>query len=236
MVDPRLAAALAPPRPGRLVRWLGPLSAGVRATDEQIRGHAAHWAAAAGGAFASPSLLVAFGDSLSQGVGAQDPADGYVARLAHLIAETTGTAPGVLNLSRSGARIRDVRDQQLPTFASIVDDLTATTTVVVCTVGSNDLMRGALPHRVADELVALVGDLPDGTIVATLPEAGSMSGRIVNRRLRTAAAATSLDLADVGAALQRWRGLAAGDRFHPNAEGYGVWFDAFRGPVLDRLS
>ncbi len=225
---------MAPPKPGRLVRWLGPLSAGLRATDAQIRGHAAHWATTAEAVFTHERLLVAFGDSLSQGIGAEDPADGYVARLAALVGETTGVKPGVLNLSRSGARVRDVVERQLPAYAAIAPDLAAPP-LVVCTVGSNDLLRGALPNRVARDLAALAPMLPGGAVLATLPEAGSLSGRVVNRRLRAEAGAAGLELADVGSALQRWRGLAAGDRFHPNEAGYTVWFEAFREPILRRL-
>ena len=64
--------------------------------------------------------------------------------------------------------------------------------------------------------------------MATLPARGSLAAKSLNRRLRAEAARRSLPVADVDAGLRTWRGHQAGDRFHPNDSGYGIWVEAFR--------
>lgn len=53
-------------------------------------------------------LYVALGDSAAQAVGTSDPRHGYVSLLADRLRESTGRPVEIVNLSRSGARIKDV--------------------------------------------------------------------------------------------------------------------------------
>lgn len=220
-MDAALSLALAPPAESsfyRRLRWLP----SVRAVGEHLPAYATHWRdeAEAAVAAARPSLVV-LGDSLSQGIGATTPDTSYVGLLRRHLG---GEAVPVVNLSRSGARIADVLDTQLPAFeASGVEAL-----AIVCTVGSNDIMHSFRLGRVREQLAALVAALPEGAILATLPESGSRVGSLMNRVIRSEAAAAGRPVADVGRLLGRWRGKVSGDSFHPNDAGYQVWFEAFR--------
>ena len=59
-------------------------------------------------------LWVVLGDSTAQGLGAPGPHGGYVGQTLHELRRTTGRHWRVLNLSVSGALIRDVIADQIP--------------------------------------------------------------------------------------------------------------------------
>ncbi len=226
-MDPLLDAALRPGEPGRAVRALGRFLPGVRATGEQIVELSDYWRAEAEAALASSDpLLVALGDSLAQGVGASRPELGYVGLLRQQLSTVHGCEVGVVNVSRSGAVIEDVVATQIPALtgqsARAVSPL-----LMVCTVGSNDLVRGASPRRLRSRMEALFAVAPPGLIVATMPSVGSITASLANRHVRQLARETGRPLADVGSALRSWRGRSANDRFHPNDRGYQVWAEAF---------
>jgi len=67
-------------------------------------------------------LYVALGDSSAQGIGASRPERGYVGLVAQHVRESTGQPVLVINLSRSGARIDDVLDRQLPALRGLRPD------------------------------------------------------------------------------------------------------------------
>lgn len=222
-MDAALAAALAPPAPSnyyRRLRWLP----SVRAVGEHLPAYAAHWRAEAERAAAMPDrpALVVLGDSLAQGIGASSPQASYAGRLqTHL--GGPAVVP-VLNLSRSGARIADVLRTQLPALAASGVRPVA----VVCTVGSNDILHSFRLRTVRRSFEELVDALPPDAVLATLPEQGSRVGALMNRTIRRRASAEGRPVADVGRALTTWRGRVSGDAFHPNDEGYAVWFEAVR--------
>lgn len=227
-MDPVLAAALEPPTPGRLVRVTSFLP-GVARTAEQIERYADHWRRLALDALAADGpVLVALGDSLAQGIGASDPDHGYVGGLRRHL--TVGSmSPPVLNLSRSGATIDDVTKVQLPALVASG----VTRAVVVCTVGSNDLVRSVRPMRTRRSLANLLDAVPAETVMAALPARGSLAAKGVNRRLRVEAERRELVVADVNANLTTWRGHQASDRFHPNDAGYRFWTEAFVAALAD---
>ena len=170
-------------------------------------------------------VYVALGDSLAQGLGASRPDLGYVG----LLARRLGNAR-VINLSVSGARIRDVLDDQLPALAMLpqVD-------VVTLDIGGNDV-RDFDPSRFARDVWELMSRLPAGTVVADVPyfmhghwerDAGEAS-----RLLHAAAGAHELPVVPIHDVLRRrgWRGMFgdyAADFFHPNDRGHQIWADAF---------
>ena len=217
-----LAAALEPGRPGWLVRRASILP-GVAATADQIATSARYWRTEAIDALATDRpLLVALGDSLAQGVGASRPERGYVGLLQRELAADAPAMP-VVNLSRSGARILDVLQTQLPALAAIDHPVG----LVVCTVGSNDLVRSAHYRRTRALMDRLLDELPPASIVATLPSRGSLTATRLNRHLRRQAQLRGRPVADVGAMLTSWSGRRASDRFHPNDRGYEIWLHAF---------
>lgn len=222
-MHPTLAAAYEPPTPGRLLR-LTRFLPGIATTADQIERFADHWLAEATEAGASGDpVLVALGDSLAQGIGASAPEAGYVGRLRRELA-VDGRLPPVLNLSRSGAKIADVVETQLPALAAAA----VTPMLVVCTVGSNDLVRSARPSRTGRDLLQLLDLLPPNAVMATVPARGSLAAKHLNRQVRREAERRSIAVADVDARLTSWRGNRAADRFHPNDSGYGIWVEAFR--------
>ena len=221
-MDQTLERALQPGHPGRLVRALRVLP-GVKATADQIEQHSARWRAEAELAIAAEGpVAVVLGDSLSQGIGAADVDSSYPARVCGVLEGTIGPTP-ILNLSRSGARIGDILDTQLPALHAA----TVQTRIVMCTVGNNDLLRSARLGHQRQQMTSLLAGLPAKSLVATLPAAGSIAARRFNAWLRAEAPSHGIVLADVDRLLTRWRGLRAADGFHPNEDGYTYWVRAF---------
>ncbi|MHB8274889.1 MAG: hypothetical protein ACYDC9_09005 [Dermatophilaceae bacterium] len=64
-------------------------------------------------------MYVTLGGSAAQGVGASSPRRGYVSLVAEQLSRSTGRPVRVINLSRSGARVRDVVDEQQPRLAGM---------------------------------------------------------------------------------------------------------------------
>lgn len=210
------------PRP--FTRAISRVSAGTRAVAAQVNPREREWREIAAAALAGTlPLWVVLGDSIAQGVGTTDISRTWVARIAGALA-ADGRPHGIVNLSRSGARSADVRDQQLPLLAHLGHD----PTLVTCGVGTNDLMRNPHPPSVSARVNELIDELPPGTIVSTLPTPSvSPSGRWVNRSVARTATRQGHRVADVVPHLRGPRGAWASDRFHPNDHGYGAWVDAY---------
>ena len=208
-----------------LLRLLPP----VRRSLDQVGAHAAEWQRRADAVLAGPRdgdpLWVVLGDSTAQAVGLADVSDGYVERVRRLLEARDGRGWRVLNLSRSGAVMADVLDVQLPRLA----DLRAQgwqPALVTCLVGGNDLRRTPLPRLLAD-LRRLLGAVPDGAVVATLPRGlREPRARTANVLLRQLAAGRGLPVVDLWTATgPPWRGKYA-DGLHPNAAGVTDWVAA----------
>ena len=174
-------------------------------------------------------LYVALGDSAAQGIGASRPERGYVGLLAGRMREQTGHPVQVVNLSRSGATIRDLLNTQLPKLGELRPD------VVTVAIGGNDV-RSYQRARFSADVDELTAALPSGTYIADVPD--FMHGRWGDR----AAEAGGILAARAGAQqlrvvrlhdTQRDRGASAmltdfaADWFHPNDRGHRVWADAF---------
>lgn len=181
-------------------------------------------------------VYVALGDSTAQGIGATSPDKGYVGLLAERIARQSGKQVRIVNLSRTGAKARDVLEQQLPQAASYRPDL------VTLAVGANDAATGN--SAAFDEAYSqILAQLPPGkSVVATVPYFG---GRVdangmdmaLSDTIRDMVAGQDFGLADLQTALKRkdsFRNYSA-DYFHPGNYGYRVWADAFWQAVEPRL-
>ena len=182
-------------------------------------------------------LYVALGDSAAQGIGASRPDRGYVGLIAQRLRETTGRPVQVVNLSRSGARVRDVVDDQLPRLAALRPDL------VTVGVGGNDI-RGYDADRYERDVTALVDGLPAGAVIADTPY--FMHGAAQRDADRAAAAVTHLAeqrglvVAPLQEAMRRrgWRAMLtdyAADWFHPNDRGHRVLASTFWDAIGSRL-
>lgn len=204
--------------PGRAVRVMSAVLPGVARVWTQVDPYADAWHAHNLEVLGRPGRRwVVLGDSMSQGIGASAYDAGWVGQLSRRFA-ASGHELHVLNLSATGARVRDVIDQQLPALELVgprEDDL------VTVVVGSNDLFGGrARRERLPDDLGELVDRLPTGAVVATLPQPSRVADE-ANAHVERAAAAGRIVMADLRVTgPTSWRGRLAGDFFHPNDEGY----------------
>jgi acyl-CoA thioesterase I len=187
-------------------------------------------------------LYVALGDSAAQGIGASRPERSYVGLLAARLHEATGEPVRVVNLSRSGARIDDLVQRQLPQLLALQPDL------VTVAIGGNDI-RSYDSAAFAAHVGALTAALPPGTLVADAPYfmhgRWERDAREASRTVTDSARARGHVVVPLHET-QRAEGWPAmfthfsADWFHPNDRGYEVWADAFweritAPPVADRL-
>ena len=209
---------------GRLIRTLHP---GLRAVHAQVARYAAAWDDANDVALTGAGpLWVVLGDSTAQGIGAPTYTEGYVGQLRRAMDEGAETPWRVLNLSKSGARAADVLDRQLP----VLEALTEPPALVTCAIGANDIVRNRTPLPVlVDRLRRIIARLPEGAIIATLPQGLSRERtEAVNAIIGEEAPAAGLLVADVWARTgPPWRGKYAQDGFHPGVLGYADWAAAF---------
>ena len=219
---------------GKLGRWTNGV-AELRADRTEF---AAYWKAhndrvlgnreraVAGGADPDP-LWVVLGDSTAQGLGAPGPRGGYVGQTLQQLRRTTGRHWRVLNLSVSGALIRDVLADQVPRLDGEAPDL------VTCGAGANDILYSA-PGKLFSDLRTLLAAVPEGTVVLDLPLLTGfwwIVGRAsvpyitrINRVIREVAAERPLRVAEVSRHFTSpWAGKFSVDNFHPSQDGYRDW-------------
>jgi lysophospholipase L1-like esterase len=188
-----------------------------RRSFQQVDDYREAWAASNEAALAGTGpLWVVLGDSAAQGVGASSHLSGYVGGVLSRL----GPQWRVVNLSRSGARTREVVDVQWPAAAGLGAQL------VTALVGGNDALHTKQEQwaRDARDLCAV---LPRGAVVGTVARGVfERKTRIVNEVVRAAAAEHGLHVADLWAHTgPPYRGLYA-DGFHPNDRGYLQWVEA----------
>jgi lysophospholipase L1-like esterase len=216
------AADLSGLRAGPLGRWTD----GVTAMRGDCVTFASHWQAHNYRILTETGpLWVVLGDSTGQGLGAPSPEGGYVGQALTELRLRTGLPWRVLNLSVSGALIRDVLHDQLPRLPAA--DL------VTCGIGVNDILYTP-PSKLRRDLRALMGVIPDQTVILDLPlptGIWGILGRIsvpyvarINRTIHETALARGLPVAEVSTHfLPPWAGKFASDYFHPSQAGYRDW-------------
>jgi acyl-CoA thioesterase I len=171
-------------------------------------------------------LWVVLGDSTAQGLGAPGPYGGYVGQALQQLRRKTGQHWRVLNLSVSGALIRDVLADQIPHVPANAD-------LVTCGSGVNDILYSP-PAKLFGDMRSLLGAIPDGTVVLDLPLPSGfwwIVGRMsvpyitrINRIIYDVANERSLPVAEVSAHFTApWTGKFAVDSFHPSQDGYRDW-------------
>lgn len=213
---------------GRLARALHP---GMRQVHAQVARYAAAWEDANGRVRPGfGPVWVVLGDSTAQGVGAPSWDGGYVGQLLEALNDGSRGRWQVVNLSRSGARVADVLDRQLPTLEAI----TPAPDLVTCAIGANDIVRRTPLPRLEAQVREVMARLPDRAVIATLPQGLNRERtEAVNRLVRAEAATAGLVVADVWARTgPPWQGKFAADGFHPGPLGYADWAAAFAA-VLD---
>jgi acyl-CoA thioesterase-1 len=172
-------------------------------------------------------LWVVLGDSTAQGLGASGPSGGYVGQTLDQLRHATGRHWRVLNLSVSGALMRDVLAHQIPQLDGQHPDL------VTCGAGANDILYSP-PGKLFGDLRTLLAAVPDGTVMLDLPLlsgfwwiVGHMSVPYItriNRVIREVATERSLRVAEVSRHfIPPWAGKFSVDNFHPSQDGYRDW-------------
>jgi acyl-CoA thioesterase I len=172
-------------------------------------------------------LWVVLGDSTAQGLGAPGPRGGYVGQTLQQLRRQTGQHWRVVNLSVSGSLMRDVIADQLPRLGEHKPDL------VTCGAGTNDILFSA-PATLFGDLRALLGAVPDKTVLLDLPKPSGFWGIVghmsvpyvtrINRVINEIAGKRSLPVARVSAHFTApWAGKLAVDSFHPSQDGYRDW-------------
>ena len=214
-------------------------SGGVVRLAEMIPVHSAYWR---GQRKKSGELLyVAIGDSAAQGIGASRPSHSYVGLLARGIRRQSNTTLRVVNLSQSGARLREAVEKQESAIRTLLPD------IVTVAIGANDIGSpdGFDPERFERELRLVYGALPSHAIVADLPSfyfgEAERKVRVANGIVRRVASDLGLEVAPLHdvtrgrtAARTALRDVAA-DFFHPNDRGYQAWESAFAPLVTKRV-
>jgi lysophospholipase L1-like esterase len=197
---------------------------GVGRVHAQVPIFAAAWAAANAEALhGDQALWVALGDSMSQGVGAQSITGGWVGQLQAQLA-AGGEQLRLVNLSVTGARVRDVLDDQLPRLR----ELGVEPALVTVLVGANDMLLRRRRVAAVGSFARLIDELPAGrTVVGNLPRR-NREALAINGLIETAEAVGQVRVADLrGGRLRDIRGTLADDHFHPNERGYARIATAF---------
>jgi acyl-CoA thioesterase I len=217
------AAEVSGLRAGPFGRWAD----GVTAMRADCIAFACHWQEHNERVLqASGPLWVVLGDSTAQGLGAPSPLGGYVGQALDELRQRTGLPWRVLNLSASGALIRDVLHRQLPAMPVSAD-------LVTCGIGVNDILYTG-PRRLFADLRTLLAAVPDNTVLLDLPVPAGYAGLLglasrpyvarINRSIYQAAETRGLPVAEVSAHfLPPWAGKFAQDCFHPSQDGYRDW-------------
>jgi lysophospholipase L1-like esterase len=178
-------------------------------------------------------VYVALGDSAAQGVGASKPDKGYVGLIAKELQQNRQEKVKTINLSKSGARISDVINVQLPLYKKL--DLT-NRHVITIEIGANDITVFN-KQKFENEMQELMSKLPKNTIISDLPSfSGSryamheprvLQANEIISRLAVEHGFKPAELHKRVAANHGLRTFAA-DMFHPSDYGYKVnWTAAF---------
>jgi len=191
-------------------------------------------------------VLVVLGDSTGAAVGASDIGHGYPRLIARALSEAVSRPVQLHVLSVSGARVRDVRNLQLPRLPTLDPDL------VLIVVGANDVTHLTGRRAARRDLRAVIhGCAQTGAtvVVAGIPAMGttrrvaeplrSVLGWIGHRLDRVwhdetaSGSALRVELAaETGSAFAADPSLFSADRFHPADAGYAIWADVLARGVI----
>lgn len=208
---------------GRVRRWAGGFLPGATERRQQTETYATAWAADNTSSLqAAGPLWVVLGDSTAQGIGTSSRDYSYVLVVLEALRKQRDQTWRVVNLSRSGARVRNVIKEQLPRLEETRPDL------VTCAAGANDLVPTS-QRRLARDMRELARQLPAGSLFANLPQGLAHRRAVhINALIAELVAEHELVLVDLWSHTgPPWTGKFSGDHFHPNDVGYAGWAGAF---------
>lgn len=198
----------------------------------QVENYKAYWDQRATELPNAPRRYIALGDSAAQSVGASDPELGYVGLIASEINVGLDQDLQVINLSKSGARLQDVIDTQLPALKNLEpsqDD------VITIEIGAND-MGSYSESSFREDMNSIMSQLPPQTVISTMPyfgggiKRGNESNAFrASAQVRELAKEYDLRVAELYEITRKndsWRNYAA-DFFHPSDRAYKFWAQSF---------
>ena len=199
----------------------------------------------------TPLPLLWLGDSLASGVGADHRDAAFPRRAAALFGSMDGRSVHLTCLATPGAKAADVLKHQVPTAVALLQ----ADSVVVVTVGSNDVGNLTRPRRFRREYAAILDELSNtGATVITvgLPNMGAATvmaqplraiagwaGRRADRQVQRLAAARGAHYVDINltppSGMKSLVYLAA-DGWHPNNDTYHLWAHGFATTLISVLA
>lgn len=214
--------------------FIGLYIIGLLALAGQVPAYQKHWDAKNAEISASNAITyIALGDSTAQSIGASSPEKGYVGLIAEAIARKTGRPVHLVNLSKSGAKVEDVLNTQLPKLANLhIDD----DTIITLEIGANDVARDYDTDTFTKNINQLIPLLPKQVVMSDIPFFGK--GRLSSREsdvqkanavMAEIAAKNGRQLAPLHKLTEENASLRnnALDMFHPSNRGYKNWYSAF---------
>lgn len=171
---------------------------------------------------------LALGDSAAQGIGASSPMKSYVGVISNRLAEKTGKTVKIVNISKTGAKMRDYLRVQAPTVKKTQAD------IVTIEIGANDVAKFD-PETFRADFKKVLATLPNGAYVSNMPLFNSRLGSttnaktaslIIEEELKKYPKLVFVDLQKQTSKNQSIFGFAP-DLFHPNNLSYKNWADAF---------
>ena len=181
-------------------------------------------------------IYVALGDSAAQGIGASSIDASYVSVLARGISDRTHRPVRVINLSKSGDKLRDVIDDQLPLLARIHAD------IVTVDVGANDITGGTPQVQMIKDYGQLIKGLQRyPAVIADIPDfmwgTQQRSTEAINTSIRQLCKQFGVRRAQLHSLTKqhmwRWSEFAP-DGFHPSNTGHRTWASSFQ-PEVDQI-
>ena len=207
---------------GWLIRFASFIVPGIKKVQRQIRPYALAWQQSnQQNVKQEGPVWIVLGDSMGQGIGASAHDKGWVGQLQQKLLQR-GDRYRVINLSVSGAKVRDVLQKQLPAMHSMGLE----PALVTVTVGSND--RGSRQNRkqLVEDFAVLLQQLPKGSVVASI--LGNFADiKRVDAHLREVEKTELIRVADVRNDIPSWRGKLSDDHYHPNDAGYTAMAESF---------
>lgn len=175
---------------------------------------------------------IAFGDSAAQGVGATSPDKGYVGLIADELSKDNKKVRTV-NLSKSGAKIRDVLDTQLPRYESMK---LSGKKIITVEAGANDIITFD-KNKFEEDMNELMTKMPAETVISDIPTfKGSRLAKFdyrvseANSIIYRLAKKHDIQIAKLHERVENnhsFRTFSA-DLFHPSNYGYRTnWLPAF---------
>ena len=190
--------------------------------------------------------LVVMGDSTAAGLGAGDPAHAYPQVLARSLA-SEGYRVHLKVFGLSGARVKDVLDEQLPKALEADPDY------VFIGIGANDVTHVTPLGELRSDMHEVLRTLELSGTEIVIAGAPDMRAPAFYEPLRSLAGWRGRQVADAIGEVGRQEDVAvvelaketgpkfgtdperfhSGDDFHPSADGYRLWADAIY-PVLKK--